>query len=439
MLTFSRKILRKTLSARLQRGGFLRNVSVVMTGTAIAQLISFSAMPVISRLFSPVDFGIFGSYSSVLAVLSAVVALQYTQAIVLAKDQEDAINLLVVCCLSVALVTGVTIVTVLLFPITVRYLINSPGGWFLLLLLVAMVVAGVNQTLQAWCIRVKAFKETSASQVVRSVSAVGLWTATGMSCMGALGLVLGSIGADIIANLNLWRVFKRDLEKTRTFLTWARIRQMAHEFREFAAFSAPQNLMNALSQGLPVLLLGYFDGVGVAGSYAFAIRILQTPMGVLLTPLRQVLFQKASESHNQGVNLYPLFLKTTCSLMGVALVPCASLFLWAPAIFSWIFGDGWEEAGIYARWLILWTFVLFSNVPSLLFARILRQQRNLFLYDCLVLLLRTAVLVIGGLYWSALVTVVLFSVLGFILNAALIVWIGTMLFFKQTEIGKTAL
>jgi|WetSurMetagenome_2_1015567.scaffolds.fasta_scaffold02065_6 lipopolysaccharide exporter len=426
------------LSGRFQKGTFLRNLSVVMTGTAIAQLISFAMMPIVSRLFTPADFGIFGSYNAVLEVLSAGVTLQYTQAIVLPKHQEEGINLFFVSCLSVTLITVISAMAIFLFPRLAQRLINAPSGWFLLLLTVAMLVTGLNQTLQAWCIRVKAFKFTSVSQVIRSISAIGIWIAAGFGHMGAVGLALGVILADILASFNLWRIVKHDLKETRASVAWKRMKQLAHEFHDFPLFAAPQNVMNALSQGLPVLLLGYFYGIGVAGAYAFGIRILQAPMGFLLTPLRQVLFQKASEAHNQGGNLYPLFIKTTGGLMVLALIPCAVLFVWSPQIFSWFFGSEWREAGVYARWLLLWMFVAFSNVPAVLFARILRQQRNLFIYDCLLLLLRTAVLVLGGFYWTTLTTITSFSVLGFILNAILIGWIGVLLHFKQLRVSQLA-
>ena len=420
-------------SARFQKGTFLRNLSVVMTGTAIAQLIGFAMMPIVSRLFTPSDFGIFGSYNSVLSVLTAGVTLQYAQAIVLPTKKEEGISLLIVSLLSVGLVTSATALVLLFFPWIAQKLINAPSGWFLLLLLIALLVVGLNQSLQAWCIRAKAFQTTSISQVIRSISSIGIWIAAGFWQMGALGLVIGGILADFFASLNLWHVAKRDLKKTRASIGWIKIKQLAYEFRDFPFFSAPQNVMNALSQGLPVLLLAYYYNISVAGAYAFAIRILQVPMDFFLRPLRQVLFQKASEIHNRDGNLYSLFIKTTGGLMLVAFIPCVILFIWSPVIFTWIFGAEWKEAGLYARWLLFWLFVLFSNVPSVLCARILRQQRNLFIYDCIVLLLRTAVLVLGGLYFSPLTTIIAFSIVGFILNALFILWITMMLFYKNKK------
>ena len=419
--------LRTAIARYFRQGAFLRDFSIVMSGTAFAQLIGFALMPVVSRLFTPSDFGVFGSYNAVLAVFSAFVTLQYNQAIVLPKKTQDAINLFFVSCLSVALVTGLCVLATLVFPEQAQDLINAPNRWFLLFLTVSVLIAGLNQSLQSWCIRVKAFTHTSISPVIRSLSAAGIWTATGIGDAGAAGLVLGSICAEVLSSLNLSRVLKRDLKKTRIFVKWAEMKQLAHDYRDFPAFAAPQNLMNALSQGLPVLLMSHFYGIGIAGAYAFSVRILHAPTSLVLTPMRQVLFQKASETHNQGGDLYPLFIKITGGLMAVAIVPSVILFIWAPQIFSWIFGREWIEAGIYARWLMLWIFAGFSNMPSIVIMHILRQQRRLLMYECIILLSRTILLIVGGVYWQPLTTVISFSIIGIILNVSLILWAGAFI------------
>jgi len=437
ILTGDDGILLKALLTHFRKGTFLRDLSIVMTGTATALLISFAMMPIVSRFFTPADFGIYGSYSAVLGVLAGGVTLQYAQAIVLPKHKEESINLLFVSVLAVALVFTAVAIFLLIFPRTSQNVINAPNGLFLVFLLIAVIVTGLNQTFQAWCIRVKAFKHTSASQAIRSISSVIIWITAGFGHLGAIGLVLGAILADILASFNLWRIVKSDLKASLSSVAWKKMKQMAHEFRDFPMFAAPQNLTNALSVGLPVLLLGYFYGIGIAGAYAFGVKIIQTPMALLLTPLRQVLLQKANESNNQGGNLYSLFMRITGGLIIVALVPFVILFIWSPQIFSIIFGDEWVEAGIFARWLLLWNLAGFSYVPAVIIARILRKQRNLFLFDCLLLLTRTAVLVFGGMYFTSLTTVISFSVVGFIFNVILIGWIWSLLHSKIPEMDTT--
>lgn len=404
---------------------FFRNVFVVMSGTALAQVIGYALMPLITRLYTPDDFGLFGTFNSVLGMLSAGVTLQYTQALMLPKRVTEAANLFAVSLLSVVLVTLVCAIYSVLLPEQCLNMLKAPGlNWLLWALPLALFVNGINQTLQAWCIRRKAFKRTSVSQVVRSLVALSAQVFLGFANSGGAGLVGGALIGDGAANINLARsVIKSDMHYFRRGVGWKRMMKMAAEYRDFLVYSTPQNILNAASQGVPIILLSHYYGITVAGYYALGVRVFQAPMNLLAIPLRQVLFQKLSEAYNQDAPLYPLFVKTTAGLLGIAALPAGIGFIWAPAFFSFIFGDNWLIAGEYSRWLILWLVPLFCNVPSILLARILRQQRNTFLLEIVILISRSSVLIVGGMYLDALSTVIIFSIIGAVINMSMITWI----------------
>jgi O-antigen/teichoic acid export membrane protein len=407
-----------------------------MSGTAIAQLIGFALTPAISRFFTPSDFGIFGSFTAVLGVISAGVTLQYSQAVMLPKEDSDAANIFAVSIISVLFITVIGITAVCLFPVSLLSLFKAPNEyWLLWFFPFGIFLRGMNQSFQAWCIRRKAFAITSISQVVRAISTNISQIALGFFRTGGTGLSAGGVLGDGLANVNLtYLVFKKDWLQIRKSISRQKMKAMAYEYRDFPIYSSTQGVLNALSQGLPVLLLGYYYGIAVAGAYAFGVRILSAPMGFVLVALRQVLFQKASETHNHGGKLYPLYLKVTGGLFAAAFVPTVILFIWSPAIYSWFFGAKWYDAGVYARWLLLWMVVLFCNLPSVLFARIIRQQRNLFFFELLTLFSRTAILVVGGILLSAKSTIIGFSIAGCLLNIIFILWIGYLLKHKENHI-----
>jgi O-antigen/teichoic acid export membrane protein len=184
-----------------------------------------------------------------------------------------------------------------------------------------------------------------------------------------------------------------------------------------------------------VLLLTRFFGIAVAGSYAFGGRLLTAPMSLVLSALRQVLFQKAAEMQHQGRTLTPLFLKSTVGLFGLGLLPAVVLGAWSPQLFAWVFGSQWHTAGEYARYLVLWLLFVFCNLPAVLFARLIRIQRALFFYNAGVLAARTTVLVVGGLYLTALQTIALFSLAGAAMNIALILIVGRALLKREGHVS----
>ena len=428
-VAFTREILGHVRQARVHRRGFLPNVMVVMTGTGLAQMLSAGFAPVLSRLYGPGEFGQYGSFLTVAAVLSAGVTLQYSEALMLPDRDEEAASLFAVASGATVALTAVFMLSAVLLPSWWLALVTVPklAGWLWLIPLAALF-AGLNQVLTAWCARRKAFKRAAAAQVARSLTANSAQTAAGAAGWGTGGLIGGALLGDILANLGLlFRVVRHDGALLRTGAHRKPMLAAARAYRDFALYTTPQSLMNEASQGAPVILLIHYFGVATGGLYAFAIRVLQLPMNFILSSLRQVLFQKLSEVHNDGGDLRGLFGKTTTMLLGLSLAPAAIGFVFAPWVFALVFGKQWAMAGEYARWLLIWLVPGFCNLPAALVGRILRQQRNLLLFDLVLLASRIAVLVLGGWYLTPIQTVVGFSVVGAAVNVALILFVWRLL------------
>lgn len=420
---------------RLRRSAFVRNVLLIMSGTAIAQLIGFALSPVISRLFSPADFGVFGSFNAVASIIATGVTLEYSQALMLPKEKGDAANLFCVSCLSTSIIAFCCLLACLAAPSLVQNLIKAPNAWCLLLLVLAILVSGLSQACQAWCVRVKAFKQISVSQIVRSISANGTQLGLGWTTGGALALIFGSILGDALASVQLVRTALLDLWTHRRCIRGDRMRWLAKEYRDFPLYAATQNVVSGLSIGLPVLLLTHFYGIVVAGAYAFGMRILYAPIALVQRGLRPVLFQKASEIQHRGGSLVPLYVKITLGLFALALVPSLVLLLWAPCIFTFIFGSQWNTAGDFGRSLVVWLMVHFCSVAAALFARLIRIQRTMFLCDLVMLGGRATALVLGGLYLNPLQTVTLFSFVGAAMNALYVLLVGHTVIRKERQVS----
>ncbi len=416
---------------RLKRSQFIRNILIVMSGTAVAQILGFALSPIISRIFSPTDFGVFGSFNAVAGIIAAAITLEYGQAIMLPKEKEIAIN---VAAFSFVCVFAISILSALFsmaFPGTMNNLMKTSGTWPLIMLVLATLISGINQTCQAWAIRAKAFKHTSASQIIRSLSTNGMKIGLGYFRAGAPGLIISTILGNILASINLVRVLLPDFRELRSSIEWKRMKRLAAEYRDFPIYSASQNVINAISTGLPVLLITRFYGIAVAGAYAFGGSMLQVPMAFVLTALRQVLFQKACERQNQGGSLAILYIRTTAVLFAMAFLPTLFLIIWAPQFFSWIFGSQWHLAGELARSLMIWLAVSFCNLPAVLFARIIRIQRFVFFYDLVLLFARTLVLLLGGRFLNVHGTVLLYALVGAVMNAFLIYYVGRLVIKKE--------
>lgn len=425
----------KNLVISLKQSSFLKNILIVMSGTAIAQVVAYALSPIISRLFTPEDFGIFGSFTAVAGIIGALITLDYSQASMLPKEKHDAINLFCLSTLSTIFITLLVTLISALKPSIFFSLTKTKGFWPLFLFFLTLLITGINNGSQAWAVRSKAFKRTSVSQVIRSLGSSGSRIILGVFKAGSFGLIISNIFANLLASINLIQVVIPDLMSMKNDINFKKMKSLAREYIDFPLYSASQNFVNAISSGLPVLLITRFYGLSAAGAYAFSMTIIQAPMSLVLTALRQVLFQKACEFQHEGKGIFLLYIRTVIVLFAIAFIPSLILLIWAPQIFTFIFGARWQLAGILARSLVIWMLFVFCNLPAVIFSRIIRIQKFVFFYDIVLLFLRTAVLAFGGVYLKLTQTVMIFAIVGSIMNSFLIYYVGRKVAKKEGMIN----
>ena len=81
--------MKKTIN-QIKSGKFIRNVLTVASGTAGVQILSAVFVPIITRLYGPEAFGLFGTFFAAVSILSPVVTLSFPIATVLPKSDNEA-------------------------------------------------------------------------------------------------------------------------------------------------------------------------------------------------------------------------------------------------------------------------------------------------------------------------------------------------------------
>ena len=64
-----------------------------MTGTSLAQAIPIIISPILTRIYTPEDFGLLALFLSITNIIGSVANGRYELAIMLPKEDEDAINI----------------------------------------------------------------------------------------------------------------------------------------------------------------------------------------------------------------------------------------------------------------------------------------------------------------------------------------------------------
>ena len=75
----------RLLVLRHFKSKFAKNVILLGSATTLSQLINLAISPVLTRVYTPDEFGYFATFLSVVAILASISTGGYTQAIMLPK------------------------------------------------------------------------------------------------------------------------------------------------------------------------------------------------------------------------------------------------------------------------------------------------------------------------------------------------------------------
>lgn len=400
----------------------LRNVAKLMTGTAIGQAIALLAAPVLSRLYSPDEFGVVGVFLALASVLAVVSALRLELAIVVPKADDEALVIMATALLIVGGFVLVAAVILFFMAAPIAGWLGAPAVAPLLGALPLYVgLMGTFQVFNYWSTRNSRFGRLATAHVARSVSTAATQAALGAGGLGAAGMLAGQVAGQALATATLLgRAALGGSQVLRTKVSLAVARGIVRRYSDFVAFGAPQALINAVSQSVPALVLTSAFGAGAAGQFLLAQRVVTAPGNLLGQSLRQVLYPHLSRRLDDP-KLPRFALNVTLGLAGLAVVPVVLLAIFGPSVFAWLFGEEWRLGGSFAGYLSLMFAMGLTNIPAMSLIPLLRMQRWHASYEVVYLVVRVAALVVGGLLVGPIGAVAGYSFAGLAFNIVLIV------------------
>lgn len=360
----------------LPRNRFARSVSILAGGTAAGQAIIVAASPILTRLYSPEDFGVLAVFASLLAILGVIASLRYDLAIPLPETDEEAVNITL---LSLAIVMLIALLTAAVF-IPFGGFIAKAGNVhqlasYMWLFPVAVLLMGSYQVFNNWAIRKKAFQIIAQTNITQSLSMISVQMAG--HAFGPLALIIGIILGHGAGVSRLGMLVAQEVKGAKVDVKVATIWGAAVRYRSFPMYSSWSGLLSTGGPQLPPLLFAVLYSPSSAGLYYLAHRVIAMPLSLLGGSLASVYMPDAVQARRENC------LKTALEsihnkLSLVAMPPVITLFLIAPETFVFLFGEDWEQAGQIVRLLTPMLFFQFIVSPlSKTFTVMERQKLGL--------------------------------------------------------------
>jgi len=395
---------------------FSKNVLTLTTGAAVAQIIPIALSPILSRLYSPQEFGVFSIFIAIASILGSIATLRYEMAIMLPDNNKDAFNVVAVSIILSFIISLIVFVGIFFLNDEILNFTHQKGVYeYVYFIPLCIFSIGIYQTFNYWSTRLQSYKNNAFSRIAQTSFTGIINIIYGVLQKGTLGLVLGNIGGQIIAALVL--AFKA-MSQSKTYLKFISQKKIKYTIARYKAHATINTLHvlldNILSYGISFLLVFFFTDA-IVGFYSFSFRILKAPLSIIGTAMSQVFFQQANELYNSNQSIRNLILSIYKKQFLIGIIPFLILFVFAPVLFSFIFGKQWTEAGEVTQILAPWIFLNFLVSPVSSLPVIVNKQKQGFLITLADILLKTAAIAIGGYYHNYVIAFLLLSSSGCLL------------------------
>ena len=346
----------KTISLRSE---FTKNVLMLMSGTVIAQAIPIAIAPILTRIYTPDDFGLFAIFFAILAIFSVIMNFRYENAIMLPKDNRDALSIFILGLLINTAISLILFVIVFFFNAHITKLLGDERiSFWLYFIPITLFFVGIFNLLTLFNNRQKNYRDIAEATILKSVVMGIAQVSIGVLKGGAVGLISGQILSQFFANLRLFKnIYKK--ENFKKSFDFSKIVIVAKRYKKFPLFSLPSSLINVLANHLTNLLISSFFSVVTLGFYSLVQRMLGIPSALIGKSIGQVFYEEGVAIKHQKGEISDLFNRTLKKLIFIGFPIFFTLFWTVKPLFTLIFGEDWAIAGEYAQIVIPMFFIRF--------------------------------------------------------------------------------
>lgn len=330
-----------------------QSVGLITLSLLVGAIMTFIALPVLTRLYSVQDFGEYGIALAVVSVLSTVANLRLDQALLIAEEQEKK-----------SLIFEGSIFSLILTLISGLVL-----SFIFHLDIVAAICSGVLantliQSLYNYKFAAHAEYFCAGLNIFRSLIVIAVQLSLPLLMRIALidSYMISSV-IMIIAVLSY--ILKNQLYQ----ISW----QVFKNYKDFIYSNTPHALLNSFSHNLPYYVVAHFIGVQAMGFYAIVERTLRVPINLISQTLRQFFIRLFKTTPTNK-----LALKSSVLLSLVSLPLFAIFFVLPESLYLWIFGKEWVGISQYFQILALGYWAIFCNPPSSAYLVARRNSKALF-------------------------------------------------------------
>lgn len=357
------KLFRKESSA--ETVNLFKGMFILAKGALLARAIGLASIPLLTRIYSPEDYGILALYTSLVMMLAPVLTLRYVQAIPLPKTDGMAINLFFLCLKLIVLGSFVVALILAIYGSAILgwFDMHALAPWWPLIVLGSAGTA-LYESLSLWATRKKQYKILAKTQIAQSLAGNLAKIILGLIAIKPAGLLIGQFIAQSGGIGSLIKHSWRDFNQLRSKLSRKKSIFAAKYYRDFPYYRLPSQVLMVTALQAPVLMMAALFNKELTGQLSLAILALSLPTSLVGSAVAKAYYAEiASLGKNNISKIKKISFSVQKKLFSIGFPLTVIAVFTAEILFVVVFGEKWRVAGGYAALLAPFILFQFTSAP----------------------------------------------------------------------------
>lgn len=347
----------------LLKSELFRNTSILVSGTAIAQLIPILLQPLLLRYFTPAIYGAYSVYVSLVTILLVISSFKYELAIILPKKDKEAAAVFFLTLIVNFIFNFLLLLVIIIWKSKILSYLNLADTYssYLYLVPLGTFLFSFYQSINYWLIRKKRFFPISLNKFVRR-GFEGIAQVSFKFAKVPNGLIYG----DLIGHIgNICSGIYQGTKSGLSFrlFSFRKIKYVLTKYSEYPKFNIVPSFMSACSFMLPALMINKFYSADSTGYFNLSKLLLSVPAGLIATSISNVLLQRVAEKDKLKLSIKKDLISILFFIALVVLLEIVVIQFWAEDLFRIFFGDKWILSGKISK-ILVWAFAFNFLVSS---------------------------------------------------------------------------
>ena len=346
---------------KLFKNFYLLDFTKLLSSNVVAQLIAILIVPILTRIYTPEQFGFFALLTSLSSILIIFSCFGYEKALVICQNKLER-QIIVNFCFRVLLMNFILISVILIFFsfFNKKIFFDNQLSYFFFLVPI-LVFTGSLRNIYFNMANSQGRVDAISLSIING-SLINNLLALPLGFLNTFGLIVSKIVSEIISLIILAYSGNKE-KKIFSSFEFKDYKFLIVKFKKYPFLSMPSNVLNEYIKQIPILFLSTLQSAASAGVYSLSDRVITKPLSIVGQAVSVPFKRKATIEFNSKGSCRHILVQTFLFLIGIGILPFILLYFFAPALFEFIFGSEWKLAGVYVQILVPMFFMQFISSP----------------------------------------------------------------------------